>query len=164
MMRMKNEDGDTPLHQAVRNGRLGVVNILTEDDPDFLHPINKAEETPLYLAVEKGWAECVSEILRPCTYASSSGPNKCVVKLLNWKADLCKKADLYGWTPLHYTARLSLVERLKHLLAFDTSLAYLTTEENGKNIVLRIAASRGNVYIMEVFMSFCPDCFEMVDQ
>lgn len=85
------------------------------------------------------------------------------MKLLNWKADLCKKADLYGWTPLHYAARLGLVERLKQLLAFDTSLAYLTAEEDGKNTALHIAASRGNVYIMEVFMSCCPDCFEMVN-
>lgn len=75
MMRMTNEDGDTALHQAVRNGRLGVVKILTEEDPDFLHPSNKAEETPLYLAVERGWEECVSEILRTCTSASPGGPN-----------------------------------------------------------------------------------------
>ncbi|KAK2972936.1 hypothetical protein RJ640_021993 [Escallonia rubra] len=67
MLRMLNKESDTPLHEAVRNCHFDVVKLLVEEDPDFFCPANNAEETPFYLASEKGYDEFVSLILETCT-------------------------------------------------------------------------------------------------
>jgi ankyrin repeat protein len=76
MMRLTNADGDTALHDAVRFEKLDVVKLLVREDPEFLHPLNKVEETPLYLAAEKGLEDFVSEILKNCKSASYIGPQR----------------------------------------------------------------------------------------
>lgn len=73
-MRMINKDGDTTLHEAVRCGDIEIVKLLTNEDPDFFHPPNLAEETPFYLAAEKGLDEFVYEILKTCAKPSYTGP------------------------------------------------------------------------------------------
>ncbi|KAE9455763.1 hypothetical protein C3L33_12336, partial [Rhododendron williamsianum] len=137
MLRATNVDGDTALHMAVRNCHfkkekdkyLEVVRLLTGEDPEFEHPANNAEETPLYLAAEQGvpGVDVLATILETCrspTYSGPGGrtalhaatlhdfaglysgtPQKGSTKeLLKWKKDLIKQADAHGWTPLHYAA------------------------------------------------------------
>lgn len=74
MVRMRNEDGDTALHEAVRYEHLHVVKLLLEEDSEFFYLPNKAEETPLYIAAEEGFRESVYEILETCDSPSYSGP------------------------------------------------------------------------------------------
>ncbi|KAK3008597.1 hypothetical protein RJ639_014716 [Escallonia herrerae] len=74
MLRMLNKESDTPLHEAVRNCHFDVDKFLVEEDPDFSCPANNAEETPLYLALEKGYDELVSLIFETCTAPAYSGP------------------------------------------------------------------------------------------
>lgn len=75
MLGGKNVEVDTALHVAVRNGHLDVVKLLLEKDPTFSYRPNKAEETPLYLAGEKGFDGIVSEILKTCTSPLYGGPD-----------------------------------------------------------------------------------------
>ncbi|KAK3002926.1 hypothetical protein RJ639_018769 [Escallonia herrerae] len=74
MLRMVNGDGDTALHEAVQYRHLDVARVLIEEDPDFSHPPNTSQETPLYLAAEKGLDECVLGILNTCRAPSYGGP------------------------------------------------------------------------------------------
>ncbi|KAM7485284.1 hypothetical protein LguiA_001293 [Lonicera macranthoides] len=177
MLRMTNDDGDTALHEAVRNGDVDMIKILTGEDPDFLYPCNKADETPLYLAAEKKLDECVYEILKTCTSLSTRGPcgrtalhaavifdsHGCTTQLLKWNKTLAKGADKYGWTPLHCAAYLGHVKSVKQLLNSDSSLAYLTAENYCNSTPLHLAASQGHIKVMEELMSRCPDCCEMVN-
>lgn len=82
MLRATNADGDTALHMAVRNCHfkkekdkyLEVVRLLTGEDPEFEHPANNAEETPLYLAAEQGSVDGVVTLLETCTSPTYGGP------------------------------------------------------------------------------------------
>ena len=74
MMRMSNEVKDTALHEAVRNHHSIAVLLLTREDPEYCHPANNAEETPLYLAVERGYVGLVFVILKTCTVPTYGGP------------------------------------------------------------------------------------------
>lgn len=82
MLRATNVDGDTALHVAVRNCHLEedkyleVVKLLTREDPEFPHPANNANETPLYLAAERGnhGVALVFTLLETCISPTYGGP------------------------------------------------------------------------------------------
>ena len=75
MLRMASKEGDTALHEAVRFRHLHVVKILIGEDGDFQHNANKSGETPLYMAVERGYDEIADEILEQCNSPATGGPN-----------------------------------------------------------------------------------------
>ncbi|KAG5554519.1 hypothetical protein RHGRI_012162 [Rhododendron griersonianum] len=62
IMRATKVDRDTALHMAARNrlekenrdSYLEVVKLLSKEDAEFQHPPNNFQETPLYLAAERG--------------------------------------------------------------------------------------------------------------
>eukprot|EP00261_Vitis_vinifera_P039129 XP_019080372.1 PREDICTED: protein ACCELERATED CELL DEATH 6 [Vitis vinifera] len=71
---MVNQEGDTALHVAVRYGHLDVVELLVNADIELmLHMYNKANESPLYLAVERGFFAIAKHILNKCPTCSHRG-------------------------------------------------------------------------------------------
>ncbi|CAL5413454.1 unnamed protein product [Camellia sinensis] len=162
MMRMSNEAKDAALPEAVRNHHPIAVQLLTQEDPEFCHPANNAEETPLYLAVERGYVGLVFVILKTCTVPTYGGPGGrtalhstvihnlegCTRKLLQWKPALSKEADAYGWIPLHYAARFGYVLRARDLINEDKSVAYIADKDD-KNTALHLAASQGHVRVIK---------------
>ncbi|KAG5554685.1 hypothetical protein RHGRI_012295 [Rhododendron griersonianum] len=151
MLRATNVDGDTALHMAARNCHLEeakylkAVKLLTKEDPVFQHPPNKVEETPLYLAAERGdkGVTVVLALLETCTSPTYSGPEgrtalhvaalkdstgQCAKKLLDWKKDLINQTDMYGWTAVHYAACHGSEKGVKELLAVDNSGVYITSK------------------------------------
>ncbi|XP_057988999.1 uncharacterized protein LOC131172074 [Hevea brasiliensis] len=89
MLRMKNKNNDTALHEATRNRslhearqkrRLGVVKeILRNEEPDdeYKYSANDCGETPLYLAADNGCGDIVLKLLRSPKLKSLAydGPN-----------------------------------------------------------------------------------------
>ncbi|CAL5392628.1 unnamed protein product [Camellia sinensis] len=65
MLRARNEDGDTALHDAVR---------LLAEDPEYTYTANNAGETPLYIAAKRRHHQVVSRILKTCTTPAYDGP------------------------------------------------------------------------------------------
>jgi ankyrin repeat protein len=178
LLRATNLDEDTALHMAVRKGHLEMVRLLTSEDPDFSHPPNKADETPLFLAAERGAHEMVAAILEYCTSPAYSGPDgrtalhaatltrnpEIANVLLQRNEELISKPDTYGWTPLHHAALDGNVEGVKMILEIDYLLANITTGDNdGNKTALQIAVAVGEVQIVEEILSACPDCWEIVD-
>ncbi|KAM7518858.1 hypothetical protein LguiB_017820 [Lonicera macranthoides] len=187
--RMRNEDEDTALHEAVRCRDIEIVKLLTNEDPDFSHPPNLADETPLYLAAEMGLDEFVYEILKNCAKPSYTGPfgrtalhaailansegpifdqvlkglQRVTWTLLEWKPNLGTEVDADGWLPLHYGAKLGHIQMVRQLLNNNRSLAYFPTSDDCKNAVLHIAADKGNIDLMKEIMSHCPDSVKMAN-
>ncbi|PRQ48314.1 putative ankyrin repeat-containing domain, protein accelerated cell death 6 [Rosa chinensis] len=62
-LRMTNSEKDTALHVAVKSGYHGVVILLMDADPELCCYTNNAKESPLFLAVSKGFPEIGSCIL-----------------------------------------------------------------------------------------------------
>ncbi|KAL7177771.1 hypothetical protein ACSBR2_031017 [Camellia fascicularis] len=162
MLRVTNKNNDTALHMAVRNPHnVGVVEWLTKEDPEFTHPPNNAKETPLYLAAERQHHDMVSMILKNCTLSAYGGPKgqtamhaaasdrsetESTQILLEWKSDLIKETDEYGWIPLHYVAHHENVDGVKKILEKDKSVAYITTgKEDDEKTTLHIAAAYGDI-------------------
>ncbi|KAH7843185.1 hypothetical protein Vadar_013648 [Vaccinium darrowii] len=173
-----NLDEDTALHIAVRNGHLAIVSFLTSEDRVYPYPANKAKETPLYLAVERNNIDMVVAILENCSSRDYSGPDGRTAlheaaiigspgiasRLLEWKPELLYKQDAQGWTALHYLTLRGDVQGVELLLGKDYLLAHTATgvEDGGKK-ALHIAAAIGNVSVMTMILSKCPECWEVVD-
>ncbi|XP_063942612.1 uncharacterized protein LOC108207153 isoform X2 [Daucus carota subsp. sativus] len=65
----------TALHVAVREGNLAIVRLLVEADPTDTHIQNSSGETPMYIAVEKGFKDIADIISTTCTAPSLLGPH-----------------------------------------------------------------------------------------
>ncbi|KAM6546551.1 hypothetical protein CsatB_027287 [Cannabis sativa] len=63
--------GNTALHEAVINGRFEIAKRLIQEDPILTSLVNKAGESPLFLAVERRFYDIASIIL-DTTYADCS--------------------------------------------------------------------------------------------
>ena len=75
MLRMKNTPGDTAIHEAVRNNHLDVLQTLIKlEDPNFSYPANRAGETPVDLAKERGYPYLVFKIRTTCTRPEDDCP------------------------------------------------------------------------------------------
>ncbi|KAG5224863.1 ankyrin repeat-containing protein [Salix suchowensis] len=183
MLRMTNGEGDTALHEAARNKRGHVVEILTKEDPDFSYSANVHGETPLYIAASVGWRpeqdKVIDEILRNCISVDYGGPHGrtalhaaitmgnhgTIRKILEKEKKLTKRTDDNGWSPLHYAAyfsRWSDISVVKVLLEYDVSAACIAEKEK-KRTTLHIAAIQGRVDVMAEIIYRCPACCDLVD-
>ncbi|XP_012066668.2 ankyrin repeat-containing protein At5g02620 [Jatropha curcas] len=179
MVRMISVEKDTALHEAVRNNHIGVVRILTREDPEFEYLANDVGETPLYLAAERGYDDIVTHILQTCTSPTYDGPfgrtalhlaviNKNLPmtrKILERNQNLTREVDEQGWTPLHHASHSGNLPIVQLLLQFDKSTAYIR-DKDGKKTPLHIAALWGKTHksIAQTIISHCPDCCEIVDE
>ncbi|KAM3345197.1 hypothetical protein P3S68_024906 [Capsicum galapagoense] len=178
-MRMMDAGGDTALHKAVRSQHLDVVKLLVKEDPEFEFPPNHAQETPLYLAAESGFHDALINILESCkkpTYAA--GPSNrtplhaaviqerrdCIRSLWRWNKPLCEEPDLWGWNSLHYAVKLGLEDVVSDMLRWKKSLVYLPAgSENDWTTAIHIAASEGDVNMINKLLYHCPDCWDTLN-
>ena len=71
---MTNNEKDTAFHEAVRGNHFDVVKLLIQQGPDFSYSQNDAGETPLYIAVERGFEKVAFHISENCTSPAHDGP------------------------------------------------------------------------------------------
>lgn len=77
MLMKTNKRKDTALHEAARGGYSRIVKLLVEADPSCPYEANDAKETPLYLAAERGCADCVTAILGTCAPSALAYKGPC---------------------------------------------------------------------------------------
>lgn len=180
LIRASNVEFETALHAAVRYNHEKVVQLLVKEDPSYLYPRNKYDETPLYLAAVRCYNGVTKVILDNCESPTYGGPhgrtalhaalmNKngygCMKLLLEKNKDLIKVADSNGWTAFHYVAHNNhndLGKVVKFLMNVNKSVAYLA-DEKYKRTPLHVAACKGNEFVMEEFLKYVPDGWENVD-
>lgn len=64
LLRIKNEIGNTALHEAVRKLHLDGARLLFEADKDVANYLNNEGKSPLYLAVETGHDDIIDLLLQ----------------------------------------------------------------------------------------------------
>ncbi|TYH78450.1 hypothetical protein ES332_D04G227500v1 [Gossypium tomentosum] len=179
MLRIRDQESNTALHEAARCGKVEVVKALLEfEEPDFPYSANKKQETPLYIAARRGDGGMLSILLDKSKSTAHGGPHgrtalhaaamagdaEAIRIILEKKGNLTKERDEDGHTPLHYAAhlgsRLSVVEEL---LKRDVSAAYIGDKKRGMTPLL-MAARQGYSGTCSKILSLCPDCCEKVDK
>ncbi|GAY42366.1 hypothetical protein CUMW_066280, partial [Citrus unshiu] len=84
MIRMTNNEKNTALHESVCHKNVGVVEILTKEDPDYPYSANNYGKTPLYMAADFRVGQL--------TYLLENNP---------LARSLIDEGDAEGNTPLH---------------------------------------------------------------
>ncbi|TYI88524.1 hypothetical protein E1A91_D04G216300v1 [Gossypium mustelinum] len=178
MLRIRDQESNTALHEAARCGNVEVVKALLEfEDPDFRYSANEKQETPLYIAARRGSGRLLTLLYdkfkstphggshgRTALHAAAmAGDAEAVKVILKKKGNLTKERDEDGHTPLHYAAHLGLrISVVEELLKWDVSAAYIGDKKRGMTPLL-MAARQGNYGTVSKILSLCPACCEKVD-
>nr|XP_048327794.1 ankyrin-1-like isoform X3 [Ziziphus jujuba var. spinosa] len=76
LLRTRNlKEKDTALHVAVKNGHFDVAKLLMEKDAGLLDLVNDANESPVFLAVERGFLNIAQHILQHFPSSPCCGSN-----------------------------------------------------------------------------------------
>ncbi|KAM3236367.1 hypothetical protein P3L10_016404 [Capsicum annuum] len=87
----------------------------------------------------------------------------CIRSLWRWNKPLCEELDLWGWNSLHYVVKLGLEDIVSAMLRWKKSLVYLPAgSENDWTTAIHIAASEGDVNMINKLLNHCPDCWDML--
>ncbi|KAI6702808.1 hypothetical protein NL676_011944 [Syzygium grande] len=175
LLRKPNSQKDTALHYALRGGHYWVVKLLIEEDPQLCNITNAADESPLYVAADRGLFCSVDLILGAFSVSSPhKGPKGLTaahatmfrpptrwLKILEKTPEMIREGDDVGWTPLHYLACFGKVEAVRFLLEHDTSAAY-DLDKEGQS-ALHIAAFRGHINVIDELIRSCPDACDIIN-
>ncbi|KAI6702814.1 hypothetical protein NL676_011950 [Syzygium grande] len=175
LLRKPNSHEDTALHYAVRGGHHRVVKLLIEEDPHLCNITNAADESPLYLAANRGLSHTTELILGAFSSSTShKGPKGLTAlhtavycsltswrKIVEERPEVIREGDDMGWTPLHYVSCIGKVKEVRLLLQHDASAAY-DLDEEGQS-ALHIAAFQGHVNVIDELLRSCPDACDIIN-
>ena len=131
-LKIKNEEGRTPLHVAALHNRVGTVKLLLQRNPKLLNIRDKIGWTAFLLAAHKGHVK-VLEALK------ESGQN------------FNEATATKGWTGLHLAAEEGRVEAVKFLLANGAKKDKKTTGGAWEGSTARqVAERKGKLKVLEV--------------
>ncbi|RXI00596.1 hypothetical protein DVH24_000830 [Malus domestica] len=173
LLRTKNSIGDMALHVAIRQGDLEVVILLVEADSGLCCLTNIANESPLFLAISKGFRSIALYMLdNSPTSPSFQGINgvtalHAAVTRINYegivqmmvskKPEIIKEVDANEWTPLHYAALTGNIGAIRLLMQQDSSISYIL-DKSGMS-ALHVAAYAGRPKLTQ----WRPDTCELVN-
>lgn len=144
IVNIKDDNKDTPLHEACLNGFVDIVeNLLTRmklEDPDNvdINPQNGESQTPLHLACREGHIEVVKSLL------------KHVGTDLSKRAALTKTRDNEDNTPLHLACESGIGEIATILISNGADLLAVKIEDVSS---MHIASRYGFIEVAETLMS-----------
>ncbi|CAN6818047.1 unnamed protein product [Brassica oleracea] len=177
LLRTTNKQQDTALHVALKNGHGDVAKLIVGLDAGLLEMANNNNESPLYLAVERGLFDVAGHILERFPLVSGKGPKGMnalhaavdsdivttdfLRKLMETRSEMIKEVDVIGWAPIHYSVWLEKIEITQLLLQQDSSAAYISDKEG--QCPLHLAASTGQIDAYRELVGSCPYVWELVD-
>lgn len=161
LVNLKNQNGNTPLHIAARQGNVDIAAFLIEKGAD-LEAKNPTGYTPLFFAVLSKQPEAVRFFLgkgadvnaqtrfqtTPLFTAAESGNSEIVRALIEKGANVNHISPWFG-TPLHRAAYMSFPEVAKILL--DAGADLKAADQHGRS-ALHQAAQLGRVEIARLLI------------
>ncbi|KAJ7407008.1 Ankyrin repeat and death domain-containing protein 1B [Pitangus sulphuratus] len=156
-----NQEGNTALHLAAKNGHSEVVKILLEQWEE-INDLNQNGETAFYLSVEGGHEKCAELLLdagsdmnvltqnnsSALQVAVQNGHLSLVTFLIDKNIDLVPKPERQE-TPLHLAADLGNVELVEVLLKAGCDLK--TMDKHGKT-ALAVASRSNHALIVDMII------------
>ncbi|KAL2923083.1 hypothetical protein RDABS01_014574 [Bienertia sinuspersici] len=171
----QDSSGNTPLHEALKNGYEDVAIYLLEVEPRLANYDNNASEGILYLAAAYGHEQLLEMVLSsgvPYSLTAPSGltplhamMHNCTVSaaklLLEKHPELAQRADKHKQTALYFAAVANKERHIEAILKTEKSCAYLR-DENGLTPLL-IASSLGHLKAVRAILLNCPQSVTVCD-
>ncbi|XP_042490049.1 protein ACCELERATED CELL DEATH 6-like [Macadamia integrifolia] len=186
IVKKKNRDGNTALHEAVLGRHHRVIEVLMESVKELIFIKNRRKESPLYLAADRGLLDVLVKMLKVALedpdfkdkkdYIIYDGPNgrtplhaviarkhKSCINILLDKKELISRADADGRNPLHHAASYGHYEETCCLLRIKEASFAHQMDNNGL-YPIHIAANEGHVDIVNAMVEFLPETIDSVNE
>ncbi|KAK3404699.1 hypothetical protein EUGRSUZ_K01014, partial [Eucalyptus grandis] len=174
LVQVRNRRGNTPLHEAVMNDHLEVVEILIGEDLQPVYWKNKEGKCPMTLAVERGNLGVLGILLaKPLEPSCIQGESPVHAAVLHRKLDMLmeiseKNPKFFGLkddgqcTPLHLAAYINYCDGIKFLLEEFTSSA-VEYDRDGY-FPIHVACKEGHVQAIKELLRQWPNPMELINQ
>ncbi|XP_078153110.1 protein ACCELERATED CELL DEATH 6-like [Carex rostrata] len=166
----QDSNGDSALHHAIRHGHKDLALELIEAKPKFPQRVNNYNESPMYIAVMRGFDDVFlklwqSELRNPiganddnALHAAVRNRNIGIIyKIMMDFRDLAKEENKSGQTPIEYAVHRNQPDVIEIMLNYVRSLGYHVNKKEGNNPLLIAAASRGHIDAARAILKHCPD-------
>ncbi|KAG6739615.1 hypothetical protein POTOM_057217 [Populus tomentosa] len=154
LLRMKNNKGNTPLHDAVIKGCREVARFLVNEDLEVSYLKNKEDKSPLYLAVES----CDGEMLASFIEAMPKGN---LEKLAVGKPDIMLPEDIKGGNLLHLAASMGFLSGARLLVSRCPVAASQSNEEG--NLPIHVACQKGHLEVVRELLTYWFDPMDFLN-
>lgn len=165
----KDKNKCNALHHAIRCGHRNLAAELIAAEPALSQGVNEYDESPLFIAVMRGFTD-VSEKLLAIPGSAYSGPhaynalhaavrngNSVIAKkIMETYPQLATEESMGGSSPVKLTVLRDKTDVLRILLQHDCSLGYGVTKTGGIPLLV-YAAYRGHIDVARVLLDHCPD-------
>ncbi|KAK1371766.1 PGG domain-containing protein [Heracleum sosnowskyi] len=177
-----NDDGNTPLHEALKNNHDTVAGYLIVAKIEDAFHVNKQGKSALYIAVEMEKINSVKTILstmlsypdqrildeeitkgKSLIHATITARNTVLLKeIAKMKAAVIHAKNEYGQTPLHHAASINFLGGVEFLI--DTFKMDIFEQDAYGFYPIHSASKNGHVGILEMLLQHCPDAREFVNE
>ncbi|XP_073262190.1 protein ACCELERATED CELL DEATH 6-like [Populus alba] len=155
LLRMKNNKGNTPLHDAVIKGCREVARFLVNEDLEVSYLKNKEDKSPLYLAVES----CDGEMFASFIEAMPEGN---LEKLAVGKPDTMLSEDIKGGNLLHLAASMGFLFGARLLVSRCPVAASQRNDEG--NLPIHVACQKGHLEVVRELLIFWLDPMDFLNE
>ncbi|KAG6740651.1 hypothetical protein POTOM_056107 [Populus tomentosa] len=155
LLRMKNNKGNTPLHDAVIKGCREVASFLLNEDLEVSYHKNKEDKSPLYLAVES----CDEEMIASFIEAMPEGN---LEKLAVGKPDIMLPEDKKGGNLLHLAASMGFLYGARLLVSRCPVAASQRNDEG--NLPIHVACQKGHLEVVRELLIFWLDPMDFLNE
>ncbi|KAJ6761963.1 ANKYRIN REPEAT PROTEIN-LIKE [Salix koriyanagi] len=178
ILEMKNDRGNTALHEAVIHRHHAVARFLVSECSELCYTENNDHESPLYHAVENSDKEMLSiltiairhhdvdflknlEGKSPVHAAVQGRKREILEQIAKEKPDLLRQEDEQGENPLHCAASLGYVWETQFLLKEYRDGAIQKNNEG--NMPIHVASKEGHVAVVDAYISEWSDPTEFLN-
>ncbi|KAL3566582.1 hypothetical protein D5086_031997, partial [Populus alba] len=155
LLRMKNNKGNTPLHDAVIKGCREVACFLLYEDLEVSYHKNKEDKSPLYLAVESCDAEMIASF-------KEAMPEGNLEKLAVGKPDIMLPEDIKGGNLLHLAASMGFLSGARLLVSRCPVAASQTNDEG--NLPIHVACQKGHLKVVRELLTYWFDPMDFLNE
>ena len=103
LLKAQNVEQNTALHLAVKHGHYDIVDLLIRNEPGLTSITNKAGESPLFLAVDRGFFEIARRILQTQECSDGGRNNMNVLHAAVIRAEISEYLQDFNYVSWTYT-------------------------------------------------------------
>ncbi|KAJ3670377.1 hypothetical protein LUZ60_010701 [Juncus effusus] len=179
VLQNRNNHGETALHEVVRyirNSKTPILDKMLEGDPEWAYQVDNDGMSSLDIAMARGAyddvsAHMISHLNNPrilsgiyCSRANQPTALHTTIQsaeIAQKQIKLPASVGINRSSPIHIAAAVNNTDSVEKLLDLDASLAYL--QDSDGLFPVHVAAGKGHVKMVLLFMKNCHDFGELVD-
>ncbi|KAL2927616.1 Protein ACCELERATED CELL DEATH 6 [Bienertia sinuspersici] len=163
MMLGSDRYGNTPLYYAVDGGRQETAFYMVKVAPRATYKANNQGDSPLCLAVQKGYSHLVNHMitgLRPSIRSCLlDHANKAIMDGL---PELIDSSNNKGWRPLSFGAFNGYYDEICYIVGNHQE--YISKKDKDGTYPIHKAITGGHINVVEKLISYCPEVLNCFDK